>query len=163
MYRQWGIVQAAGSQNKKYQSSWYFLGIESKNISWQPWKSLLMVPCWSLGQSQDNIQKTLTNESPRVIVGRNALICNSLNSPSTFQTFSFAKFIYFISWLRICFCIFNMGSSNTQQFVFVNFLFCDALFCVFLIWADVSLMRAWCELVELRSQGLNSIFTRLGL
>ena len=44
---------------------------------------ILLVPCWSLGQSQDNIQKTLTNESPRVSVENNALICNSLNSPST--------------------------------------------------------------------------------
>ena len=41
---------------------------------------ILLVPCWSLDQSQDNIQKTLTNESPRFSVGSNALICNSLNS-----------------------------------------------------------------------------------
>ena len=42
---------------------------------------ILLVPCWSLGKSQDNIEKTLTNESPEVSVESNALICNS---PHTF-------------------------------------------------------------------------------
>ena len=65
--------------------------MESENISWQPWQSLLMPQslfCWSLGQSQDNIQKALTNESPRwstISVGSNALICNPLNTPSTLK------------------------------------------------------------------------------
>ena len=71
-----------------------FLGVESKN-TWLATVTIiinaaiiiLLVPCWSLGQSQDNIQKTLTNECPRVSVGSNALIYNSLNSPSTFIYF----------------------------------------------------------------------------